>query len=289
MKKKQIIGIISAVVLIAVYAGIKIYASNTAKEKIDKTIVGVASYADIDYGDVSVDLLGLAVHVSDVVVSPTDFKEKIYINEIVVHEVDGKSDIPTSLNVSLNGIKLNVGQLGDDAKKIKDLGYDNDILLNLAIDYNYDREKKELNLKKLSVGADEVGDIEIGIQLGNIDLNPEKIIAILFTYPTITLHKATISYSDDSLAERLFKLTAKENKISVEKVKSMAIENFEKNIAKEEDDFSKKTLGEVISFIKDPEVFSISITPEKPFPLGRLTHITNPKDFIKLLKIKIES
>jgi|TARA_Y100000294_G_scaffold177306_1_gene202229 hypothetical protein len=289
MKKKQIVGFGVAVVLIAAYVGIKMYASSVAEEKIDKAIASVANYADVDYKNVSVDLFGLDVHISDVIVSPADSKEKVNINEIVVYDVDEQSDIPLFLDISFNGVEIAIDKLGDDAKKIKELGYNDNILLNSAIEYHYNKENNEISLNKLTIGADDVGALDVSFRLGNIDLGPEKIMGILFTYPQIMLRDAKISYHDDSLIERLLKLAAKEQKKNVKEIKNEAIKNIEKEIEKEEDDFTKNALKEIKDFIDDPERFTISIAPKKPLPLGRLLRVNDPKDIIKLLNVNIKS
>lgn len=289
MKKKQIVGIGVAIVLIAMYVGIKIYASSVTEEKIDIAIASIANYADVDYKNVSVDLFGLDVHISDVVVSQADSKNKVNINEIVVYDVDEKSDIPLFLDISFNGVEIAIDKLGNNAKKIKELGYNDNILLNFAIEYHYNKENNKISLNKIKIGADDVGDFDISIRLGNIDLSPEKIMGILFTYPQIMLYDAKISYHDDSLIERLLKLAAKEQKKNVKQIKSEAIKNIEKEIEKEEDKFTKNALKEIKDFINDPERFTISIAPKKPLPLGRVLRVNDPKDIIKLLNVKIKS
>ena len=94
MSKKQITGIGILVVLIAIYAGVKMYASNVAEGKVNEAIAKVANFADIDYKNVSIDLLGMNVRISDIIVSPADSKEKLKIDEIVIYDIDDKADIP---------------------------------------------------------------------------------------------------------------------------------------------------------------------------------------------------
>jgi len=290
MSKKQITGIGIAVVLIAIYIGVKVYASNVAEGKVNEAIAKVANFADIDYKKVSVDLLGMDVRISDILVSPADSKEKIKIDEIIIHEVDDKSDIPTFLSVSVNGMELNLKELGEDAKEIRKLGYDDKILVNLNVDYIYDKEKKELNVRKLSIGADEVGEINASFRLGNVNLEPEEgIVGLLFTFPQVIFHEAKIQYEDDSLAERLMKLEAKERQTNVKDFKKSLIQEITKDIEKEKDDFTKKALSEIKEFLEDPEEFSISASPSKPYPFGRIMRVDDPKDIVKLLNIKIKS
>ena len=289
MSKKQITGIGIFVVLIAIYSGVKMYASNVAEGKVNECIAKAANFADIDYKKVSVDLLGMDVRISDILVSPTNSKEKLKIDEIVIHDIDDKADIPTFLSMSCNGIELNMDELGENAKQLKELGYNDKMMVNLNLNYVYNKEKKEINIKKIGIGADEAGEINVSLRLGNISLEPEEIAGLLFTFQQVIFHEAKIEYNDDSLAERLMKLGAKEQQIALEDFQKSLIKNVETEITNEKDDFTKKALSEIKAFLEDPEEFSISASPSKPYPFGRIMRIDDPKDIVKLLNIKIKS
>lgn len=289
MSKKQIKGISILVVLIAIFIGLKMYATNVAEAKVNEAIAKVANYMDIDYKNVSVDLIGMDVHVSGILVAPVDAKEKIKIDEIVIYDIDNKSDIPTFLSISCNGIEQNMDELGEDAKQLRELGYNDKMMVNLHLNYAYNKEKKELDIKKIGVGADEAGEINVSFRLGNISLKLEEIAGLLLTFRQVIFHEAKIEYVDDSLAERLMKLGAQEQQMAIEDFKKFLIGNVESEIAKENDEFTKKALSEIKTFLENPEKLSISASPEKPYPLGRIMRTYNPKDIIKLLNIQIKS
>lgn len=289
MSKKQITGIGIAVVLIAIYMGVKMYASNVAEGKVNEAIAKAANVADIDYEKVSVDLLGMDVRISGIIVSPADSEEKLKIDEIVIYDIDDNADIPTFLSMTCNGIELNMKDLGEEAEKLRRLGYNDKLMVNLTAEYAYDKEKKEIDIKKIGIGADEAGEINVSFRLGNISLEPEKIAGLLFSFPQVIFHEAKIEYDDDSLVERLMKLGAEEQQVNIKDFKKSLIQEVEKEIEKEKDDFTKKALSEVKEFLEDPEEFSISASPSKPHPLGRIMRINEPKDVIKLLNIQIKS
>jgi len=289
MTKKQITGIGIAVLLIAIYFGVKMYASNVAEDKVNEAIAKAANFADIDYKKVSVNLLGLDLRVSDILVSPAGSKEKIKIDEIIIYDIDDKADIPTFLSMSCNGIELNIKDLGEKAKELRKLGYNDKMKVNLNVEYTYDKEKNELDIKKLGMGADEAGEISVSFRLGNINLVPEEIAGLLFTFPQVVFHEAKIQYVDDSLVERLMKVGAEKTQTNVNDFKEALIQEVEKEIEKEKDDFTKKALNEIKEFLEDPEEFSISASPSKPRPLGRIMRVDDPKDLIKLLNIQIKS
>lgn len=289
MSKKQITGIGIFVVLITIYTGVKMYASNVAEGNVNEAIAKAANFADIDYKKVSVDLLGMDVRISDILVSPTDSKKKLKIDEIVIHDIDDKADIPAFLSMSCNGIELNMDELGEDVKQLRELGYNDKMMVSLNVNYAYSKEKKEIDIKKIGIGADEAGKINISFRLGNISLEPDEIAGLLFTFPQIIFHEAKIEYDDDSLADRLMKFGAKEQQVALEDFKKSLIKNFETEIAKEKDNFTKKALSEIKAFLEDPEEFSISASPSKPCPFGRIMRTDDPKDVVKLLNIHIKS
>jgi hypothetical protein len=289
MSKKQITGIGITVLLIAIYIGFKMYASNIAEGNVNETIAKAANFADIDYKKVSVDLIGMDVRISDIIVSPADSKEKFKIDEIVIHDIDDKADIPTFLSVSCNGIELNLEELGEGAEKLRELGYNDRVMVNLNVDYKYDQKKKELDIKKIGIGADEVGEISVSFRIGNINLQPEEIAGLLFTFPQVIFNEAKITYKDDSIADRFMKLVAKENGKDIEDFKKSLIHEVKKEIDKENDEFIKKALTEVKRFLENPEELSISAFPSKPHPIGRIMRVNDPKEVVKLLNIQIKS
>lgn len=282
MKKRLFIG--GIFVVIAIYFGIKAYAAGVAEERINLAIEKNANIIDVDYEKVSVDLPGMDVRISDVLVSPPNTKEKIKINEIIIHDFDDKSgsDIPQFMSVSIKGIEFR-------KEKIRELGYTDTLWVNINADYIYEKEKKELNVKKIGVGADNAGEINIGFHLSNIDFNPKQAFGILFTYPQILLHEAKIAYKDESLAERFFKFRAKQYNMDVKAFKKTLIQSVMQEIEEAKDDFTKKALIEIRKFIDDPEEFSVSVSPSSPCPLGSVMRVNTPSDIIKRLNIRITS
>lgn len=290
MNKKQITGISIAVALIAIYFGIKMYASSVAEGKVNESIAKVTNFADIDYKSVSVDLLGMDVRISDILVSPVNAKEKLKIHEIIIHDIDKNADIPTFLSMSCNGIELNIKDLGEEAEGLRNLGYIDKMIVNLNVEYSYDKEKKEINISKIGIGADEAGEISVSLRLGNISLNPNEIVGLLFNFQQIIFHEAKIEYKDESLFERFIKLRAEEQDLSIEDFKKSIIQDIEIEIENANDDLAKDSLGEIMEFVEDPEELSITASPSKPQPLGRLMRIEQlSNDIFRLLNIKIKS
>lgn len=289
MKKKLIVGIGSAVVLVSAFIGARIYASNIAEEKIDMAIENIANHATVDYGNINVDLLKQDINISDVVISSNNSKAKIIINEIVIHDIDEKSDIPLFMNVSFNGVNLSESQLIDNNEIIKKLGNNGSSLMDISVDYLYNQEDQVINLNKLNFSADNVGEMDVSFRLGNIDLNPQKNMYLFSVLPKIILHNVKVAYRDESLIEVLQALAAKDQNKSIEAIKTEAINDINQIIKREKDDFTKTALNEIKNFINNPESLTISLTPTKPLALGKLMHVSEPKDLIRLLNVEVKS
>ncbi len=266
MKQKQII--ILVIALAVIYFGVKIFASNFAEEKIDEAIIQVEKSVDIKYDEASVDLLGLDTHISDVVISPTNSNAKIKIDEVIIYDVDDKADIPNFLSVSLIGINLNLREFGKNTETIEALGYDEEFLANLNIDYVYDKEKTDLNVKNIGLSIDDVGEINVSLHLGNINLNPKKIANILSPYSKTILYGAEINYEDDSLAEKLIRLGATKGNKDINEFKRSLIQIIDNIIEKKERKSDKEILVEIKQFIEDPDELSFKINPSTPVPLA---------------------
>jgi len=289
--KKKIIGGILIVVLIAVYVGLKTYAGNIAKKRVNKAIGKVANFVDVDYDNVSVDLIGLNPHINGVTISPAGEereKEKILIDDIVVYDIDDEGKIPLYLHVGLNGINANLNSFGNDAKKLKDLGYDN-IKANIELDYKYDDKEKEFYLNALSIGAEKMGTINLAFHISNVDLNPDNIMSIMSSFPQILIHYADLSYKDASLVTRLQKKAAKENGEDVDSFINKITKEIDKEISQEKDKFTKQAMEAFKEFIKKPNKILISISPKKPVPIGRMQRVNDPKEIIKLLNVKVRT
>ena len=289
MKNTKVLGIAIIIAIIAVYAGAKIYVTKLAKAEVDVAITQTSDTTEITYDKVSVDLLGMEVHISDITVSPINSEEKLKISEIIIHDFDKKSEMPSFFSFSCNGIEINIKEAGEEADKFRALGYKDTMLANISADYAYDKEKKELKIKNIGIGAEEAGHIMISFHLGNISLEQEAIQALLFTFPSLVLHEAEITYKDDSLIERIMTLEAQKTQTTLEEFKKSLIEEIAKEIDNEKDDSAKKALSEVKGFFENPKEISLTATPSEPIPLGALMNLEDPKELIKLLNIKIKS
>ncbi len=275
---------------IALFAGAQLYVSHRATQEVDKAISSVSEFVDIDYKKVNSSLLGGGTHVKGVTISPVKSGGETYsVDEVVVYDYDSAGDIPTSLKMAVNGLAVDVADLGKNAAPLKEFGYGETLSVNFATEYEYEVEEKEIRLKTFEVGADEVGDLDLSVYVSNVSLDPAAIASMPFSLFGMVLHEAEINYKDDSLVTRMFDTAAAANGASVDEFKREAIASLKEDLASGEQGLTEDIVKEMTAFINNPEVFSVSINPNEPIPLSTIMTAGSTEDMIKLLKVQFKS
>ncbi len=275
---------------IALFVGGQVFASRAAAKEVDKAIAGVSQFVDIDYKKVNASLLSRSTKVKDITLSPVGSGEQFKVNEVVVHKYDTSNEIPTNVNMAINGMELNMAAMGENANSLKELGYDKPLSVNFATEYQYQEKEKEVHLQKFKVGAEEVGDMDVSVHLSNVSLDPAAMASMPFSLLGMVFHSATFTYDDDSLVTRMFDTAAAAQGVSVEELKKEAIASLEKDLASGEEGLSKELVEEMKKFIQNPSGFSVSMEPEKPVPVSELmTTGGDPTKVIELLNVRFKS
>lgn len=289
---KKIAGIVFVGILIglaAAYYGAKSHATGVAEKRVNRAIAKAANFADIDYRKLEVNIFSKEARILDVLIYPVTIQNKITIKEIVIRDFDVESDIPSSMSLLINGLEMDLDSIVDNAPAIRDLGYEGIALFNLHVDYVYDRDLKNLHIERLALGAEDAGEININLHLSNINLSPMGMVGLIFTYPQVMFHKAGMEYRDASLMDRIFTLEAKKEGESLQELKQYLINEINRQIEEQDDEFIKKTLMEIEKFIRKPKSLSVTAIPSRPHPLGRIMRVDDSEDLIKLLNIQIKS
>jgi len=286
MNRSRSIIVGAFIVLIAVYAGFKIYAAGIAKEKIDTALVGVEAFVKVEYNDVSVDLLNRNVHITDVVILPADSQEPLNIAEVVIYDIDQTSQIPTFLEIAANGIEIVPDK--KDAQTWQELGISDKIKLDFSGSYQYENDSNQLNLDKINFRGQDIGELNMDLFLGDLPGMTNGLAGLLFTYPMITLHRARINIKPDaSLIERYMEVEAANENKSVDELKKEAFEGIDKQIALVNKDFMRDALEALKDFIDNPDQLSISLAPDRPLSIQELVKMNGPVRVAEELKLSV--
>lgn len=296
MKKFSIIGIVALLILGAAYFGIKTYASGAAEEQVSIAVEQFSEYANIEYDGVEVAPIGQDLTVSNITISP---KQKfgagpdkdIKVKELTIYDLDSKTkegEIPEFLSMKMEGMEFDIEELGrKEAREFRELGYGDKLLVDLNIDYKYDDDKKELQLKDFTISSDEVGELTINTQLSNIDLGEDMNPMALMMQ--VMFHGGTIEYTDHSLMERAMKKGAADERQDLAEFKNDLLKDLDKEMEKASGDFALDALKEIKEFVKNPKKISISAKPSRALNAGSFMNIREPNKAAEMLGLKIKS
>ncbi len=273
---------------IALVLGGQFFVSRAAAKEVDKAIDSVAEFVDIDYQRVNASLLGRGTRVKGIVISPVDTSEQYTIDEVVVYRYRAQNDIPTYLNMAVNGMQLSPAALGENAETLKMLGYDKAPAIDLKAEYEYEKDNQSVRLKKLKLSAEDVGNLDVSFHLSNLAWDKSTLESLPLSLIPVQLNEAEIVYRDDSFMPRMFDTTAAANGTSVKQVKQDLVGNLSANpeMAKM---LGENQLKEIQKFIDNPEGFTINFAPEQPVPFSSLMAAEGTESMIEQLNIRFKA
>ena len=290
MNQKKLIAIGIVAFLVVGVWGFKLVAANIARGKVDAVIAKMLDFADVDYGGIDVDLLGLDTHVKDIRAYLVPSGESLYVQELIIHDFDDEEDgkeegFPSFVDVEFRGLQMDLGELGNDARPLYELGYKDKVFLNGRLSYRYDKEKKMLDLTGVEMGVSDMGTLKAAVRLGNIDLSSRGVLALPLTYPYVTVWGGEITYTDDSLAGRVLRKFAIDQGKDVETARKEIIREINAQEHKAKDDFVRAGWKALAKFAASPKRLSIKIAPNRPVPIVRLFMVRDINQAMKLLNL----
>ncbi len=286
--------IIILLIFVGAYYGIKSYASNTAEKEIDVFLEEAKEFADIKYDDVEIEPLSQSLSLKNVSVSPNNSNDEIKAREIIVKDVDTNTkqgEIPQKLDIEFKGLLIDNSYVGkEDLQLLEDLGYDIDkVEMDLKVDYDYNKNDKELKINNLTASIDEMFDVELNAHISGINIDPKNPEMSAMSMAFASLHNFSLSFKDDSFVDRIFEQSAKQKGVSVAEMKADAKKEIKQMLADAEGNQLKQILSKIEKFIQNTDDISISASPRKPVNFGVIgMNNGNPAKIIEDLNIVVE-
>ena len=298
MNIKLISGVVIAGLAVS-YVGAKLYMTDKVEKQLDAKIIEMQPMLDVKYGDLSVEPITQRIQLHNVVLTPADGSgNPITINEITVNELDTSSEFPTALDFVLNGISISIDDIEPQtADRLKALGYSDDLLISLSTKYTYVDNVMDW---QFGLSAEDMGKMEYSLNIANFEFDPKQPLTLLFSYPNYQLNSAELTYTDQSLVNRIMKQEAENSAISVEELKQRLSDKINAILAADLETSNKMSDAELnvaknaaeafIKFINDPQSITISINPEQAVTLGEITQTQHdPAKLITLLNMAFKA
>ncbi len=293
MKKKSIgYGALVIIGIFILYFGVKFYTEKTVQRNIDNEIQKITQFADVQYDDLQVDILGSSIRLKDVVITPRFWKEEIRIDEGVFYDLKNEDGIPSKIRFNLEGIHLNITRPNDFLKPyIDSMGLAN-VKADLECALSYDKKDRILNVKQIKLDAGGVGKVELSLRLKNIDPDtigslPQNIVLLLITLSGVSIESAEIKYQDETLMDKVITVAAGQKSQQADDYYQSLVQRLEQAFKNETDPDVKKAIKGIQDFMKKKDKVSIVLAPKRPVPFGKLYWIRDLKRLVDLLGIKV--
>jgi hypothetical protein len=294
MRKQIVIGVVAVAVVIG-YVVLQRAANEKAAKEVDRALAPVQAFAQITYGGVHYGLLSGSLRVEDIRIEVDNWSdypdeelelpEPVLIDRLVIEKVDRKSEVPTYLALSVDGIQLDPALLEMESSELAWMGYTNTLRARLRLDYVYDAEERELQIRDYTIGVDELGSLSLSLHLGNLNLSDEMMM-LMMTYPQILVYGGALSWEDDSVTQRAMEAQARDQGRSVEELREEWLEDLKEEQAAAETPFERQALEAIEDYIQKPRRLTVMAAPDSPVALSRFLMIEEPLDLVDLLSLE---
>ena len=276
---------------IALAVGAQIVSNCSAEKEVDRVIANVSDVVDVEYKDVESTFFSQGTKVQELTLSAVGSEETVSIDEVTVYEYETtEEDIPEALDVAIEGIALRLSDIGEQGEALRDIGYGEELLVNVAAKYEYEAEENAVHIEKMTVGADDVGDFDMNLKLANVSLDTDAIAGFPFSFFGVAFEAAEITYRDDSFMDKMFEAMAESEGISVQELKAELIEGLDSGLDESADELDKELVSNLKDFIQNPDSFSVSFSPNEPINFLTFMGISgDPEALVDTLNIRFES
>jgi hypothetical protein len=290
-------GLISGVIIVGGVLGLGVHrhAARRVKHATAHPPPSASPTENISYESFSLNPLRRHIRFEKLRLGPPDAPRRVAIDAVTVRRWNATEGIPTQLRVEIEGLHIDSDHPWCQRllPHLPALGYKH-LLVHIEIAYRFYRRQKMWDLHRLHITAPRLGELELKLSLGNIELirllrKPRDVVYLLQALPEVVVREATLSYRDDSLVRRLYGLPIGAKQRRLNEVVREVRQRLERRVAQTGDPASRRALTGLGDFLADPDGLEASLRPQQPVPLVRLLQTSDIQTWIKLLGLQIKS
>ena len=294
--------IIKIIAVLIILVGVSLFGANQfVHHKVEKELIKyiekTKTYADVTYESFDISILKKELKLNNVTIIPTQKVSKdskpIVIESLEIGNFNLNEAIPKNIKFNAKGLKLSKNFLGTTF--LDGLGYDETLKSSFSLWFKYDETTGDIGYEDLSIQIDNVGTLAMSIGFGNCFLDEDKMAilrgkdvaqdyeiesaivdkAVYFdffkdgsSYRDLTLKHYSLSFTDNSLVDRLLDRKAAEANISRDQLKDQIMMMVKMVASMQVEVLSKKeSLATIEKFIKDTDNIKLSIVAKEPFKI----------------------
>jgi hypothetical protein len=271
--------------VVSSYFAIESYAEAKLREKLDRKITSLP--VNVSYSDLKYQLIENRITIENLKASEPGYTistEKIIVDLPVTAR---KKELPANLQLRIEKLSIPT-----DLPLVKNffeiIGLNSrKLILNLDTEYSFEGN---VLLTHLSTSSPALADLIVTSYFTNI--SREKLQKAINgtadekeTLKRIALAYLNIRYRDRGLIQNFFYQEAKQEGISVERLKRRFIQTIERNVQNNQT-VQERIAYPLISFIKNPSCLEIILKPVQPLSLGEVRQfLKNRPDISRLIEV----
>lgn len=293
MKKKLMLGLVLSAIAVIVGLALWQYSiDNRTKHEISRRVDENPFVESLGYENLKVGMWENRFHLKNVSLKLKGVNETIRAEEIKVFNIKINKGHLLHMNLEIDGLGIPLKSfISNKQYQAAETISEKELLSNVVCFYEYDPDRKILNLESIKIVAPELAKLEARIKLINID--PSAILAsnmaeLIFRLAGISISQADIIYNDQSLFEKIITMQKKQNRPPLSDALESISENTHQMLQKEKNEKTRAVLEKLLKFFNNPEKINITLAPEKPIPISRFLWVRDLNEIVHLLNLRID-
>jgi hypothetical protein len=297
-----------AIAIVIGHLGLKFYLHQQIVTELDKIVTAASPFFKVDYRGVSTSFLDKSFSVENIEIIPTS-GSAITIDSISLYGAEFFAtskewfntldfEHPRNHGVDIQGLVINLDDMltfssmapgpskTKDLQKLKELGYekmDMDLGLRLRTypDTKYIEIEYEQNHKNM---------FNIGVQATLTAQNhPKGKLNSALSPEYIQLVKAQLTFTDDSILEKVHRREANDKGTTMDDVKVNIMQELVSMLEENQLSLTTEHMQAITNFVHHYEPITISVSPKSPLGVQALSHmhLYKPADVTKMLNLDI--
>ena len=301
MKKlisKASIGIAAGILLtigVFVYLGLNYYMENKATKKIQEWMDRSGWISELTYQSLHAGVFSKKIRMNRISLRIKGCDSPVAIDCITLYSSGITIGIPLDIHVEIQGFHIPpdhpmINMTNITSVRFAQLGYA-EMTGDLKCAFQYDPQKKDLDIQQLSISALDMGQLDITASLKNLDLYairliPDNLLMMLPLVSSVSISRISVNYQDHSLVQRYLRQSALQSGQSTEQLVSEIILRLDKEIQKQKYSAVRKILLALQMIVKQSGSIEVTAFPYQPVSLIQVAMAAaDPEKITGLLNI----
>ncbi|MCP4330454.1 MAG: hypothetical protein GY791_18685 [Alphaproteobacteria bacterium] len=207
----------------------------------------------------------------------------------LISDVDLDHNPPLFMTQEVQGFTFDFADFlpGEERAAMETLFGDTAVRGNLRLRYSADPESGEVDIPYYEIDMDNIGALEFSAKFGGYFVwpNPDQPFAAMANLDTLTIGHLTFTYDDHAFFDRVLRLVAAENGLTVDEVREQAVMMIGLSAADIPDTRLQMAGVALAEFVKSPGRLTLKLAPAAPVNLMELSDLAEIDPVAALDKI----